>query len=274
MKAMYLFLILSFNLSANEWMNFEWGEQTIDGVLLERAAMLVNTKNGSKLQLDTGAPSSYLYSPAYQFEGVKIMSFETPSGQLIEDTFKVHDTKQSDEHAVGTLGANFFKNSILIIDFPRSRFMKATSIPEELLTFPINFIDGQVTDNLHIVTSVNVGDVILSPVVFDTGSSIFKLVLNKEKWLSLVSKEHRKAPEHRMEVPAWGRKIELFGAKSVSPICLGDICVNGNIYYSEDPQLDFSKAGLAGLMGNAILEDKYILILDYPNKRIGTIRVQ
>ncbi|MBO1256322.1 hypothetical protein J3L16_11580 [Alteromonas sp. 5E99-2] len=274
MKAMYFVFLLSFNLSANEWMNFEWGQQTIDGVELKRAAMLVKLNDGTRLQLDTGAPSSYLYAPAYQFDGNKIMTFDTTSGQSINDTFKIHDTKKSDEHAVGTLGASFFKDSMLIIDFPRNRFMKANAIPEELATSQINYIDGQVTDSLHIVTSVNVGDVTLSPVVFDTGSSIFKLVLNKEQWLQLVSKEHATAPEHTMEVPAWDRKVILYGAKSRSPICLGTICVEGNVYYSDDPQLDFANAGLAGLMGNAILEDKYILILDYANKRIGTIEAQ
>lgn len=274
MKAMYVLLLLSFNLSANEWMSFKWGEQTIGGVELKRAAMLVELKDGPPLQLDTGSPSSYLYAPSYQFEGSKSMSFATPSGQFINESFEVHESKLSDEFAVGTLGASFFKDSILIIDFPRNRFMKTTSIPEELSENPIDFIDGQVTDSLHIVTSVNVGDVTLSPVVFDTGSSIFKLVLNKEQWLALVSEEVAKSPEFTMEVPAWGRKITLHGAKSISPICVGDICVDGNIYYSDDPQLDFSKAGLAGLMGNAILEDKYILILDYANKRIGTIRSQ
>ncbi|MEP0175555.1 MAG: hypothetical protein ABJH28_17095 [Paraglaciecola sp.] len=274
MKAMYFLIFLSLNLSANEWMKFEWGQQTIEGVELKRAAMLIELKDGTKLQLDTGAPSSYLYAPAYKFDGNKVMSFETPSGQLINETFQVHDTKSSDEYAVGTLGASFFKDSVLIIDFPRNRLMKASSIPDELSESAISYIDGQVTDSLHIVTSVNVGDTTLSPVVFDTGSSIFKLVLNKEQWLPLVSKAHAATPEHVMEVPAWGRKIVLYGAKSLSPICLGTICVDGNIYYSEDPQLDFSKAGLAGLMGNAILEDKYILVLDYANKRIGTIKEQ
>ena len=50
------------------------------------------------------------------------------------------------------------------------------------------------------------------------------------------------------------------------------MCVKGKVYYSDDPQIDFSKAGLAGLMGNAILENNYILVLDYVDKKVGTIK--
>lgn len=265
-------LLASANAHAEGWMKFGWKNENVEGNTLEKAAMMIDIGNQQQLQLDTGSPSSYLYAPAYQFEGEELHSFVTNSGLKISETFKLHDTAKSSDEVVGTLGASYFKEHILIIDFPNQRLMKTASLPEEFARANIEYIEGNVTDSMHIVTSVQVGEHTLAPVVFDTGSSMFKLVLNKESWQDLVSEKHAASPPQTMKVPAWGRSITLYGAESVSPICLGKICVKGDIFYSDDPNLDFSKAGLAGLMGNAILEDGYVLILDYANKRVGTIK--
>lgn len=271
-SALLIGLFSNINAHADEWIKFDWKNEKVESSILEKAAMMISIGNQQVLQLDTGSPSSYLYSPAYQIEGEKLHSFTTNSGSKISETFKLHETAKSRGKIVGTLGASYFKDHILIIDFPNQRLMKTATLPEEYAKANIEFIKGNVTDSMHIVTSVQVGEHTLSPVVFDTGSSVFKLVLNKDSWQSLVSKEHAISPQKTLKVPAWGRSITLHGAKSVAPICLGKICVEGDVFYSDDPALDFSKAQLAGLMGNAILEDGYVLILDYASKRIGTIK--
>lgn len=274
MKVIYILFFLSFNVFANEWIDFEWAKETVDGTVIDKAAILINIEGGDKLQLDTGSPSSYLYQPHYQFKSKQKFNLTTTNGRLISEFFEMHKSASSKSNVVGTLGASYFKNSILIIDFAGRKLLKTDKLPEAYKKYSISYIEGQVTENLHIVTQVKIGNLELAPVVFDTGSSIFKLVVNKKDWLSVVNPEDRLAPKYMMKVNAWGRAVKLMGADSVAPICLGDICTKGKVFYTDDPQLDFSKAGLSGLVGNAILGDKYTLILDYSNKKIGILKTK
>lgn len=272
MRIIHILFFLSFNVFANEWIDFEWSKETIDGTVMDKTAILINIEGGGKLQLDTGSPSSYLYQPRYQFNNKQKFNLTTTNGRLISEFFEVHKSASSKNDVVGTLGASYFKNSILIIDFDKRKLLKTNKIPDYYKKHSISYIEGQVTENLHIVTQVKIGNVELAPVVFDTGSSIFKLVVNKKDWLSIVPHESRLEPKYLMKVNAWGRTIKLMGADSIAPICLGSICTEGKVFYSDDPQLDFSKAGLSGLVGNAILGDEYTLILDYANKRVGVLK--
>lgn len=259
---------------ADDWINFEWASETIDGESLHRAAILIPLQENQALQLDTGSPSSYLYAPHYKFDERKRFDFSTTTGGNISEDFHVHDTVTASDNIIGTLGAGYFSDAMLIIDFANQRFIKASTLPEEVSGSEVTYLPGNVTEAMHIVTSVTVGEETLAPIVFDTGSSIFKLVVTKDHWLNLVSEEAAENPNYTMKVPAWGRSVTLHGADAKAPICMGDICEEGAVFYTNDPQLDFSKAGLAGLVGNAILKDDYVLILDYLNKRVGTIKVK
>ena len=256
------------------WIDFEWNKKDVGGRLFDKAAILIPISEQQYLQLDTGSTVSYLYKPAYSFEGSQEFSFKTSNEEKITQKFKIHHSAISSADSVGTLGADYFSESILVIDFPNQKFKKLDSIEEDdfLSGTSISWFHGEVSENLHITTEVTVGNATLSPILFDTGSSIFTLVLNKDIWQSIVSEKDRASPPLRIDAPSWGTSITLWGAKSLSPVCLGDICKKSDVYYIDDPRMDLSKMGLSGLMGNTILRDEYVLILDYINKKVGVVK--
>jgi len=275
LKTILVFLSLIYAQVAisSEWIDFEWSQMTINDQVYDKAAIKIRVAESKLLQLDTGSPHSYLYAPAYDFEGIKKFTFELSQGNQLTSNFRVHETSESSDESIGTLGADYFNDGILVIDFPGQKLLKASNLDEAGIDqASVNFLNGNVTENFHIVTQTKVGDIEFSPVLFDTGSSIFTLVLNKTEWLKVVNSSDALNPPISMDVPAWGDFVRLYGAPSIEPICLGELCVKGDVYYTEDPKLDFSRAGLAGLMGNAILSDSHVLILDYKNKRVGTYK--
>jgi len=258
---------------SSEWLDFEWSAGEIAGKKYDKTSVCIKIAKDKFLQLDTGSSKSYLYSPEYNFPGVKELSFKLANNKILIHNFEVHETAKSEGKMIGTLGADYFENSILIIDFPNKKYLKVSQLKNELLPIDrIEWINGDVTDSLHITTTVKIGDLEFSPIIFDTGSSIFSLVLSKENWQKVVNKNDRLNPPLKLEVPAWGNTVRLYGAKAIAPVCMGHISVESDVYFVDDPKLDLGNQGVAGLVGNAILRDNYVLILDYKNKRIGTYK--
>ncbi len=258
---------------SSEWLDFEWSAGEIAGKKYDKTSVCIKIAKDKFLQLDTGSSKSYLYSPEYNFPGVKELSFKLANNKILIHNFEVHETAKSEGKMIGTLGADYFEKSILIIDFPNKKYLKVSQLKNELLPIDkIDWINGDVTDFLHITTKVKVGELEFEPILFDTGSSIFSLVLNKEYWRKVVSEKDKLNPPLKLDVPAWGNTVRLYGAKAIAPVCMGHISVESDVYFVDDPKLDLGNQGVAGLVGNAILRDNYVLILDYKNKRIGTYK--
>lgn len=258
--------------TAEEWIDFEWATETLGDKVYDKAAILIRVNGNKFLQLDTGSTRSYVYAPAYNFLGQKKLSFKLGEKRSILHEFKVHETAESDEENIGTLGADYFKDSVLAIDFPKKRFVKADDIDN----FPewdkkITWMAANITNYLHITTKIKVGDIEFEPVLFDTGSSIFTLILSKKQWKTIVTEQDSLSPPLKIEVPSWGNIVYAYGAKSIAPICIGAICSSSDVYYIDDFSQALEEQGLVGLMGNAILRENHTLILDYKNKRIGTL---
>lgn len=126
-----LCLIFSQISQSSEWIDFEWSQEKISGKLYNKAAIMLRINNNKLLQLDTGSSKSYLYAPEFNFSGQKEFSFQLTDNKKLTHNYRIHKTAKSGSETIGTLGADYFKDSILVIDFPSQKFIKLKSLNQK-----------------------------------------------------------------------------------------------------------------------------------------------
>jgi hypothetical protein len=280
-----------------EWSSFAWTS--------EKEAMYVPVKlefdkTTYWLQLDTGCKESLVYDvPLRQLTGQTafqdkycVLSGEIGNYGFRNERFwiKQHYGEQilsSGKHnEIGTLGLDFFMDKILAIDYPNDRFCickSLTELPEELVK-EIEFTRVRIKFGKLFLEELKFRDKPLRGIFLDTGSSRFTLVLLlKHHWQKLTGKKGNEQDNQYLDVPAWGEKVSIMGAKAKGILKLGDLEIEDPMIYLE-PHLPgdgikyfLMRIGIRifkvnGIMGNAPFYDKYIVILDLQQNRFGFLK--
>ncbi len=282
------------------WYPFLWEGTTLGDRYFPHAAMYVKGVLPSLddltglYQFDLGAPVSMLYGWAFTTEQrARLEARRMPERKVILNG-KVYprldvelrigpwsmddgvawftdfgDAEPSIEGypTLGTLGADFVRDTVLALDYPGQRLARLDDLPpaweEKARWVPMRILDtGLMMIQLHVE-----GEPMWMG--FDTGSSIFHLLTDDKYWAMWTDG----AIQERLSIPAWGEMITVYGAvPRVSFSQGGEPLEIPLIYRRSDPQwsrfLQHFEAG--GLMGNAPFLDKMI-ILDFPRQRFGLL---
>jgi len=279
------------------WQPFEWRDYVLGETYYDKAAIFVPIQLEQSdrefwLQLDTAATSVFyettidsldLYCKTFSknakndaiiFDG-KIAGYDTKNA--IFATMKNYGqtvTAEDEDVRIGTLGMDFFKDRILVLDFPNNRLAIANSssqLPAEIVE-EVTFSKSEMVRHLFVVNTM-VGETPLK-IAYDTGSSIFPLHVNQDLWQQFTGREGKETDNIFIEAPAWGNYITLVGAPSKEEMIISDFDLGKPmIFYSEKTPDPYKGSGLDGLMGNAPFFEDYIVILDGIEHRFGLVKV-
>lgn len=168
---------------------------------------------------------------------------------------------------IGTLGADFIGNKTLLIDYPGEKIAVGFTIPEK---------PGLVlTDFIYANRSIILPALIKGKktmLFFDSGSSAFELLTNKETAATLALPGATPAV---YPVTSWGKVLTATSYASTDSIEIAAVKMPLNrVTYIEgasDAQVSrMMKMGIGGMTGNKLFLHS-ILLLDIKNKRFGIL---
>ncbi len=281
---------------------FEWVEFATIDTVFEKAAMLIpihlkGVDDKYFMQLDLGSDATMFYGnpfeqlcEKYPFlkKGIKTVSKYGRKVEVVpvtgklgnytlkSDTFYIKknygDSLYSDNKfkIIGTVGLDIFRKRVLMIDFIDQKFAVADSVTQ----LDINHLNAMDTlaikliFNKMFVSDIKIEDKPLDNIIYDSGSSIFSLIVTKEKWQKLTGRSGDEVDNIVIKVPAWQKEIKVVGAPLKENLFLGNLKVEHPvIFYGILENLNLSKAPfkLEGLIGNVLFLNS-IIIIDFNNK--------
>lgn len=277
------------------WMPFTWKGEKVDKKYFDKAAMyfpFILEKDTFNLQIDLGANVTMLYensiaryttsidTTAVTINGEKSYLINNISGKVgnREKWNKFYllenfgDSIINSEISIGTIGADFFKNKVVVIDYPHKKILKLDSLPASLKQ-KIEFVRAEISDG-RIRIPLTIGDSTYI-FLFDTGSSIFELIAPRQLWEIIKEKNTvNNAELDTLMVPSWGRIDTVVGVTTNLKIKIGNVQLNLSKVYKGDYYDQINAYKLLkcdGITGNALfLQD--IIVLDFKDKRFGIIK--
>lgn len=260
---------------------FEW----VKAGSYERAAMTTHVKIRGQtfnFQIDTGANENILYSDAADRLGVgkteKAMvdgsTMEVGGAKIAGTTLFVNRDMKGDDGLDGTLGLQSLIGRVTVIDYPGKRLciMDEAKVPDSLWTAPK--WTSATLRNGKLFVPIRVGDLTLSDIAFDTGSSLFPLVVDGMPWRVFTGKTGREDALHKISGSSWGKPVTYVGNSAKEPMALGKIDLGKPVVFTnrEDP------TGFAtwpfhidGLIGNAPLWDHPVVLDLTVHMRFGVV---
>jgi len=293
--------------AAYHWLNFQWMGATVSGRAFPKAAIFLSIqvsglKGNFTAQFDLGSDVSELYGnsiinyyPSHtelfrhldtlnkgSSDGsvtmypVKTLSLSA-GGYTIPDVFladKFGDEVPKDSlftasaKNIGTIGASFVKNKVLVIDFPNHRMCLLDSVDRYWLA-RTTFVTGRLRKGrMQLPFTIN-GKVIW--ILFDTGASIYPLLVDKALWTVITDPN---APIDSIKSNSWGEQVTFYGAPMKMDLYLGAYRLpKANAWYDENKRLqEFNRQeDISGITGNAYFLHN-IIVIDFKTNRFGVVR--
>lgn len=263
-----------------------------------RAALLVpvvlpGCPHTCYLQLDTGAPYTLFYGPPLRAIGRRYPAAE-PALQPRHDTLHhvgfglgaAHITLRraavrafgraewpadtTRPFIIGTLGADVLEGRVLVLDFARSRFVLAATVPDSLARradfVPLTFESRRVLLQASLQGETK-------PLLYDTGTSAYALLASQSRWQAL---RQPGAPVRTQATNSWGTPLTAYTAPTPAMLRLGNAALPlGTVTYIEGMRwfhrLMMGTSGMGGMLGNAPFAS-HTVILDVAGGRFGVVR--
>jgi hypothetical protein len=257
---------------------FVWSDAELNGDHFAKTSMHIPVKlSGDSstyyFQFDTGANKSFLYTKGNTDStlvkrcnnGDSILSNIGLLHLIPISSNSVY--KESGKTFIGTIGADFFADKIIEINFPEQRINVLESYDSskyELM--PCKGSLGRPTITLTI-------DKQEYNFLYDTGSSLFDLWTTKKLWNKWKSPD---SPIQEYPISSWGKINSASRAKLYAPIAINqktstqliEIWYNSNKNFKKS----FRNARVSGIIGNKPFTNQTIII-DIVNQRIGIKKV-
>jgi len=269
-----LFFVSQASISQTTTINFEWSNDSLNGLLFEKTAMHIpihfeNDTNTYYFQLDTGSDQTFLYS----YDSLQI---NLPLSHLTENVFKSDigllnvvklNTKkcylEDGRLHIGTLGADFFTKKIVEIDFPMQQIRFLPSY--DSTSFKLKAMKLSYGRPIIQIESQNK----TYDFLFDTGSSLFELWTTKSIWNKFREKSSN---VDEFPISSWG-KINTAYRTTLNrnfSICFCNSIKIKHIWYNSNKNFaqGFRSLIIDGIIGNKPFLDQ-ILLIDFENKKIG-----
>lgn len=281
--------------TATSWSEFVWAPLELGNTHIEKGAMLVPVKVTGEsatyyMQLDLGSDVSMFYQIPYaelHSRGQESIASRTSfTGQIantrldqVAFTLRQGGTslnKQGSIAIIGTIGLDFLRNRVLVIDYPRQRLAMLDSDTDvrAYVNHTVTFVGAVHRNDKFFVPLRIAGKTYENDFFFDTGASMFPLSTTPDLWRSLTGRGGEEASNVVLEVPSWGSQIKLIGAPLKGTLEIGSARIEGPLaFFQSDNADDFSKwpFPIKGLFGNALFFDRMIVV-DVPHQRFGVTR--
>lgn len=302
MKKVYPLFILFFLLSLSvtiiaqeEYQSFEWAAVELDGVMLEKAAMLLPVRLPSiaktfYMQFDTGCRNTFFYgkimlrheilkkeSEVEQTDFSWIFSnsdsIEYSANAKVEWSTDDSIITGSDEplhNIIGTIGSDLLRDRIIVINFIKKKFKvlsDSNSMPL-MLKNKVKYSPMK-NDNNRLFINISIGSDTLSDVFFDTGSSTTFLLLPLKDWVVATGKNLEDKGVEKTFTISWGDTLDNYKAPLKDNLIISDIVI-------PSPLIDYVDWGTTAkfkLIGNAPFYDSYIVVLDCIDNRFGLLQL-
>jgi hypothetical protein len=205
--------------------------------------------------------------PALTFR-VGPVTFQEHGLALLEDYGDQIDADSMDAPTpwkVGTVGADLFRDTTLVIDYPNQRLAMMGELPDAIANRVV-FVD-MTLENGKIKVPVSI-DGETYDVMFDTGTSMFPLLVASPVWQRFRDST---ASVDTLQISSWGTMIDVFGSPTKSGVYIGGVRLQGDRVYGIPHKgfWDFfDQLGIVGLMGNTLFLDHQVII-DFPGRRFG-----
>jgi hypothetical protein len=283
-----------------DWLNFNWGDASLSGRKFEKTDMSLQVKLNyplvtSLMQLDLGlAQTTFYYSQIsnhFNENALRLVTREEMiNGQktaYIQDEIKIEINnlifskmkfillydRRTNSHQVehnsklqpiGSLGMDFCTDKILIIDYPKCRLAVLDSLPKAFQNF--NF--QKIRLEKHCILLPFVINEKEEHLIFDTGSSLFSLLLDRAGWNKLKGTEKPK----KFKISAWGKNYTAYESSLSAKVSFADTRLAMQpVYYCSyvNKSSDFLRSiGALGFVGNRYFLDK-LIVLDFQGLRVA-----
>lgn len=241
------------------------------------------------MQFDLGSPYSLLYQnkidaiqskypesiPPTAEGKLKDFSFQTGEIPILANEIVVKqfdsvtiDWKNKNAiEIIGTIGADLIDGKVAIIDYPKAKLTISPQIPEKLVSKLA--LSDLIYSSRRVLFPAKVNGK-TTMLYFDTGSSMFELLTNKETANQLALPD---AKAVQYDVESWGKTLTANTLASNGFIEMADVKIplrSATYIDGVSPaQVEqMLKMGIGGMTGNKLLLN-YILVLDTKNKKFG-----
>lgn len=178
---------------------------------------------------------------------------------------------------IGTLGLHFFLRRVLLLDLPGQRFAVLDStapLPPEIERraswVPIEYRN----DKMFLPLTLN--GKVYDDFFYDSGASLFAVSTTPEVWRDATGRTGSEPDNVTWTVPSFGDPVVLRGAPARGRLSIGAASLGRPLIFhlaSGPERLDPRNWGFrtSGLIGNALFEERYMLIVDLPRRRFGLV---
>lgn len=279
------------------WARFNWGGDTLNGKYYAKASMQIPCKleglpNIFTFQFDLGANLTGVYENSFSsfyplrkdlenkigrlksplqfwnknivFKNCKISFGNYTATNQVSFIYrnygqKIINPNLTDTFHLGTIGADLFKNKILIIDYPNKKFAICDTMPKQ---FAINLINIELGKNGEIILPMKIHNKTYR-IMFDNGSSLFPIITQAKN----ISKFSTLPDIDTIQISSWGTKHNVTGKLITDTFTLAGQTFSNVEVYANHSGLGTDKT-TDGTTGNYLFWDKTIII-DFKNKKFG-----
>lgn len=280
------------------WMPFYWVSDSMGHKYYQKTAMLIRAKLNElpytfTFQFDLGSFKTILYErnlsevlkahPALRnnigrlkpflqfwnsnksFRNIKLDPGPvqlTSDNCMIEKNYGNKISLKDSFIALGTIGADVFRDKVLIMDYPNERFAICDSVPAG---YSISFSGIDLLKDGRVLLPMKIKNKNYK-ILFDNGSSLFPLLVTDDK----IGDFAVSSPVDTIATNSWGTIHDLIGRKMKDSFQLANQLVPGVVLYA-DQRREARTNQFDGITGNALFWDK-IIIIDFRNKRFGIVQ--
>jgi predicted aspartyl protease len=229
------------------------------------------------LQFDTGSPYTLFYSKSiknirqiYTNEEVAKTSFYIGKTKITSDKFKIYNPGNENNNdflkIIGTIGADILENRKTLVNFKENYI--ALNLSKAPTQFQTKLFDFKFKKRKIIVRGLLKGKE--EQFLFDSGTSAYELLTNKEVW------ENLKLPTSKINIEesqSWDNVLTAYTANCNQKIQISnhEIPLNNVTYVEGFSQVQYSMmkfSGMTGMLGNKIFLD-YSLYIDCTENKMG-----
>nr|WP_315249765.1 hypothetical protein [uncultured Flavobacterium sp.] len=227
------------------------------------------------LQFDTGSPHTVFYSNSIKKisqisinKEVAKTFFYIGKTKITSDKFKIYnhgnDNNNDSIKIIGTIGADILENRKTIINFKENNIaLNLSKVPSQ---FQTKLFDFKFKKRKIIVKGFLKGQE--ESFLFDSGTSAYELLTNKEVWESL------KLPNSKINIEksqSWDNVLTTFTVNCNQKIMIDtqEIPLNNVTYVEGFSQIQYSMmkfSGMTGMLGNKIFLNNSLYIDCTQNK--------
>lgn len=261
----------------------ESGQIPITWLGIDKNVLLVPVKfpdDSTKyyMQFDTGSPYTLFYSNSIKnVNGISVKndrataSFQIVNTQISSDKFRLFDNDNLHEandsiRIIGTIGADILEDRKTAINLREGKIV--FNLSEKPIEFDNNLVDFKFKKRKIIIKAFLNGEE--EKFIYDSGTSAYELLTNKEIW------QHLKSPNSKVIVEkakSWENTLTSYTANCKNKLLLNskEIPLNEVTYvegFSEKQYLLMKFSGMTGMLGNKIFL-KNCIYIDCIDNKIG-----